>query len=292
MTETKYLVNEWFARNTFHSHDFENIGTLISLKEKQGVTISLGLPALNEEETIGNVIDVLKGALMNEAPLLDEIVVIDSSSTDRTVEIARERGVPVVNHKDVLPEAGSLRGKGEALWKSLAALKGDIIVWVDTDIRNIHPRFIYGLVGPLLRRPEIMYVKGFYLRPIRVGEVLHPVGGGRVTEILARPYFNLLFPELSAFVQPLSGEYAGRRAALEQVPFATGYGVEVGLLIDLLRRFGLDALAQVDLEQRIHRNQKLEALGRMSFGILQALLVKSRAARCLLFLSAISFCKT
>lgn len=276
MAETKYLVNEWFAKNTFHSHDFANVETLLALKEKQGVTISLGLPALNEEATIGNVIDVLKGALADEAPLLDEIVVFDSSSTDRTVEIARERGVPVVNHKDVLPEAGAFRGKGEALWKSLAALKGDIIVWVDTDIRNIHPRFVYGLIGPLLRRPEIVYVKGFYLRPIRVGEVLHPVGGGRVTEILARPYLNLVFPELSAFVQPLSGEYAGRRAALEQVPFATGYGVEVGLLIDLLRKFGLGALAQVDLEQRIHRNQKLDALGRMSFGILQALLVKSR----------------
>lgn len=274
MPRDKYLVNEWFARNTFQSRDFANLKTLLAFKEKQGVTISLGLPTLNEEETIGNVIAVLKGELMDKVPLLDEVAVIDSSSTDRTVEIAKDQGVPVYNHKDLLPSTGTHRGKGEALWKSLAVLKGDLIVWVDTDIRNIHPRFVYGLVGPLLRRPDLVYVKGFYLRPIKEGNVLKPVGGGRVTEILARPFFNLCFPDLAAFVQPLSGEYAGRRQALEQVPFSVGYGAEVGLLIDLARRFGIWALGQVDLERRIHRNQKLDALGRMSFGILQTLLRK------------------
>ncbi len=278
MAREKYLVNEWFARNTFQSRDFANLKTLLALKEKQGVTISLGLPALNEEETIGRVIDILKGELMDKVPLLDEVAVIDSSSTDRTVEIAKDRGVPVYNHKDLLPSAGTHRGKGEALWKSLAVLKGDLIVWVDADIRNIHPRFVYGLVGPLLRRPDLVYVKGFYLRPIKEGGVLKPVGGGRVTELLARPFFNLCFPELAAFVQPLSGEYAGRRQALEQIPFSVGYGVEVGLLLDLVRRFGVWALGQVDLERRIHRNQKLDALGRMSFGILQTLLRKLQEA--------------
>ena len=149
MTETKYLVNEWLARNTFHSHDFENIGTLISLKEKQGVTISLGLPALNEEETVGKVIRTVKSALMEKVPLLDEIVLIDSDSTDRTREIAARLGVPMFVHQRLLPELGARRGKGEALWKSLLVTRGDIVAWIDTDIVNIHPRFVYGILGPL-----------------------------------------------------------------------------------------------------------------------------------------------
>lgn len=274
MTENKYLVSKWFENNTFHSHDFANIDSLLALKQKQNVTISLGLPALNEEATVENVITVLKNELLLKYPLLDELVLIDSSSTDRTVEIAKSYDIPVYQHKELLTSAGTNRGKGEALWKSLSALKGDIIVWVDTDIRNIHPRFVYGLVGPLLRRPEIMYVKGFYIRPIQLGGELKPVGGGRVTEILARPFLNTFYPELSGFVQPLSGEYAGRREALEQIPFSVGYGVETGMLIDLLRKYGINALAQVDLETRIHRNQKIQDLGRMSFGIMQAMFNK------------------
>lgn len=277
MTEgqnNKYLVSKWFEKNTFHSHDFANIETLLTLKQKQGITISLGLPALNEEATVGNVISTIKSELFDRYPLLDEIALIDSASTDRTAEIAKELGITVYQHKDLLPTSGTLRGKGEALWKSLSILKGDIIVWIDTDIKNIHPRFVYGLVGPLLRRPDLMYVKGFYLRPIQMGGELRPVGGGRVTEILARPYLNAFYPELSGLVQPLSGEYAGRRAALEKIPFSVGYGVEVGMLIDLLREYGEMAIGQVDLETRIHRNQKIQDLGRMAFGILQTLFDK------------------
>jgi glucosyl-3-phosphoglycerate synthase len=201
--------------------------------------------------------------------LLDEIVLIDSNSTDRTRDIARRLGVPVYIHQEILSQSGAFRGKGEALWKSLYVLRGDIIAWIDTDITNIHPRFVYGILGPLLRERRLQYVKGFYRRPLRVGDKLQAGGGGRVTELVARPMLNLFYPELSGVVQPLSGEYAGRRTALEQLPFFTGYGVEIGLMIDMLGTFGLQTIAQCDLEERIHKNQELQALGKMSFQILQ-----------------------
>lgn len=262
-------VDKWFAENTFHRKEFDDPKKLLELKEKQGLTISLGLPALNEAETVGNIIRTVKAKLLDEFPLLNEIVLIDSGSTDDTARIAQDLGIPVFVHQEILPQYGSYRGKGEALWKSLYVLKGDIIVWIDTDIKNIHPGFVYGILGPLLREPEIQYVKGFYRRPIRVGEETYASGGGRVTELTARPFLNLFFPELSGILQPLAGEYGGRREALEGVPFFTGYGVETGLLIDLFNRFGLRAIAQVDLEERIHRNQSLSALSQMSFAIIQ-----------------------
>jgi len=268
------VVDRWFAENTFHASEFRDVAKLVELKEKQGVTISLGLPALNEEKTIGLVIKRIKGALMDRVPLLDQLVLIDSDSTDRTREIAAELGVPVVRHSQILPEMGSFVGKGEALWKSLHVLDGDIVAWIDTDIRNIQPRFVHGLLGPLLREPRIQYVKGFYRRPIRQGLTLFAEGGGRVTELMARPLINLFFPELSGFIQPLSGEYAGRRALLDSVPFFTGYGVEIGLLIDIAETAGLSAIGQVDLERRIHRNQPLSNLSQMSFTILQAAITK------------------
>ena len=262
-------VDKWFAENTFHVKEFADLGKLVELKEKQGVTISLGLPALNEAETIGEVIRTVKTRLLDNLPLLDEIVVIDSESTDDTVTIAQDLGVPVYVHQKVLPSHGFFRGKGEALWKSLFVLRGDIIVWIDTDIKNIHPGFVYGVLGPLLREKDLQYVKGFYRRPLRVGGETFTEGGGRVTELTARPFFNLFFPELSGIVQPLAGEYAGRRKILESVPFFTGYGVETGLLIDIFSKFGLRAIAQVDLGERIHRNQSLPALSQMSFAIMQ-----------------------
>jgi glucosyl-3-phosphoglycerate synthase len=262
-------VDRWFAENTFHSDEFSSLRDLMAMKERQGVTISVALPALNEEATVGQVISTLKSALMDEVPLVDEIVLIDSDSTDRTREIAAALGVPVHIHQQTLTEVGAVAGKGEALWKSLYVTRGDIIAWVDTDITNIHPRFIYGLLGPLLKSPRVQYVKGFYARPIKVGEKMQAYGGGRVTELVARPLFNLFYPELSGIIQPLSGEYAGRRTALEHVPFFSGYGVETGLLIDLLERYSLDAIAQSDLEVRVHHNQPLVNLSKMSFAILQ-----------------------
>lgn len=268
------LVDKWFAENTFHAEEFSNLKDLLALKEKQGSTISLALPALNEEETVGKVIRTVQKELMEKVPLLDEIVLIDSNSTDRTRQLARSLGVPVYIHQQLLPEMGSRPGKGEALWKSLLVTKGDIIAWIDTDIVNIHPRFVYGIIGPLLLNRNIQFVKGFYRRPLKVGDKVQAGGGGRVTELTARPLLNLFYPELSGVVQPLSGEYAGRREALEKVPFASGYGVETGLLIDVFEQFGLRAIAQVDLQERIHHNQELEALGKMSFAIIQTVLRK------------------
>jgi nucleotide-binding universal stress UspA family protein len=268
------LVDKWFAENTFHADEFADLKYLLSLKEKQNVTISLALPSLNEQETVGKVIRTIKQALMTRVPLLDEIVLIDSNSTDRTRQIVEKMGIPTHIHQNVLPQYGARKGKGEALWKSLYCTSGDIVIWIDTDIVNIHPRFIYGLIGPLLLQPEIDFVKGFYRRPLKVGNKMQAGSGGRVTELTARPLLNLFYPELSGIVQPLSGEYGGRRRALEKLPFFSGYGVEIGLLIDMLERSGLNAIAQVDLQERVHHNQPLEALGKMSFAIIQAVISK------------------
>ena len=276
-TAISVLVDKWFAENTFHADEFLDLQYLLSLKRERGLSISLALPALNEEKTVGNVIQTIKGVLVEAAPLLDEIVLIDSNSEDRTREIARSLNVPVYIHQEVLPNYGSRRGKGEALWKSLYCTQGDIVIWLDTDIVNIHPRFAYGLIGPLLLRPDIQFVKGFYRRPLRVGDKIQAGGGGRVTELTARPLLNLFFPELSGVIQPLSGEYGGTRAALEQLSFFSGYGVEIGLLIDMLDKFGLTSIAQVDLQERIHHNQPLEALSKMSFAIIQAVIRKLEA---------------
>lgn len=271
------LVDKWFAENTFHAGEFEDLRQLVAHKQAQHLTISLALPALNEEETIGRVIKTLKRVLMDRVPLIDEIVLIDSSSHDRTREIAARLGIPIHIHQELLPELGARRGKGEALWKSLLVTRGDIIVWIDTDIVNIHPRFAYGVLGPLLTNPNIQFVKGFYRRPLKVGEKIQAGGGGRVTELTARPLLNLFYPELSGVVQPLSGEYAGRRSALEQMRFFSGYGVETGLLIDIFEKYGLEAIAQVDLLERIHHNQSLQALSKMSFAILQAVIHRLEA---------------
>ena len=273
-TAISVLVDKWFAENTFHAGEFKDLDYLLHLKRERGLSISLALPALNEEKTVGKVIRTIKEALVETAPLLDEIVLIDSNSEDSTREIAQGMGVPVYIHQEVLPNYGSRRGKGEALWKSLYCTRGDIVIWLDTDIVNIHPRFAYGLIGPLLLRPDIQFVKGFYRRPLRVGDKVQAGGGGRVTELTARPLLNLFFPELSGVIQPLSGEYGGTRAALEQFSFFSGYGVEIGLLIDMLEKFGLNAIGQVDLQERIHHNQPLEALSKMSFAIIQAVIRK------------------
>ncbi len=268
------LVDKWFAENTFHADEFADISQLMRLKERAGTTISLALPALNEESSVGKVIDTIKKELMDKYPLLDEIVLIDSNSTDHTREIAETLGVPVYIHQEILPEMGVRAGKGEALWKSLLVTKGDIIAWVDTDIVNINPGFVYGIVGPLLLNSAIHFVKGFYRRPIKVGRKIEKEGGGRVTELTARPLINLFYPELSGIIQPLSGEYAGRRESLEKAVFFSGYGVETGLLIDVFEQKGLQAIAQVNLQERIHKNQSLEALSKMSFAIIQTVLRK------------------
>lgn len=273
------LVDTWFVENTFSSSEFADLGKLVSEKERQGLRISVVLPTLNEEATIRKVVRAIRSRLVERFPLVDELIVMDSDSEDRTREIAEDEGVPVHIHQRVLPECGANRGKGEAMWKSLHVTTGDLVVWVDTDIANIHPKFVYGIVGPLLQHPRLQFVKAFYQRPLRFGQELQATGGGRVTELTARPILNLFYPELSGMVQPLSGEQGGRRTLLEQLPFFTGYGVETGLLIDAVQRVGLGAIAQVDMRQRIHRNQSLYSLSKMSFEILQVALKRVGEAR-------------
>ncbi len=272
-------VERWFGESNFHHAEFGDLRRLVQLKEKQGVTVSLVLPTLNEEETIGPIVRRAMREMVGRVPLLDEILVIDSASTDRTCEIAEAEGARVVQHSDVLPRYGSFRGKGEALWKSLYESTGDIIVWADTDVKNWHHRMVYGTLGPLLHEPRLQYVKGYYQRPIVEEGVLKEGGGGRVTELVARPLINLFYPELSGLIQPLAGEYAGRRALLETIPFFTGYAVEIGHLIDAAERVGIEGLGQVDLERRVHRNQELEGLTKMSFVILQAVMKRLEERR-------------
>jgi glucosyl-3-phosphoglycerate synthase len=266
------MTGDRILARTFHADQFRDKAALVEMKRRQGLRISLAFPTLNEEATVGKEILVLRTELMDRFPLLDEIAVIDSGSTDGTAAAAARQGATVFSSRSILRKYGSYRGKGENLWKSLYVLSGDIIVWIDADISDIGPRFVCGLVGPLLSDPAVSYVKAFYERPLRAGTGLVPTGGGRVTEILVRPLFSLFYPELAGLVQPLAGEYAGRRSLLEQLPFSVGYGVELGHLIDICHGAGVAAIAQVNMERRLHRNQTLPGLSRMSFGILQTFL--------------------
>lgn len=264
------MNDEWLKTNTFHYSEFRDLARLVDAKQKKGVAISLCLPTLNEEKTIAKEILILKSELMLRYPLIDELVVVDSGSTDSTREIARTYGADVYEANDILPRLEQYRGKGENLWKALYITRGDIIVYLDADIKNIHHRFAYGLLGPLLLKDRIRYVKAFYDRPIAIGKnKIRPTGGGRVTELVVRPLFSVFFPELTQILQPLSGEYAGYRDIFDKIPFPIGYGVETSMILDIYHKWGLKVMAQVDLERRIHRNQDTKALGKMAFVILK-----------------------
>jgi glucosyl-3-phosphoglycerate synthase len=235
---------------------------------KDGTRVSVVIPARNEEATIGAIVSTIRDELVERVPLVDELIVVDSRSCDATARVATQAGAAVVSQDRITRGLPRLEGKGDALWAGLVAASGDVVAFVDGDLENFQAHFVTGLVGPLLTDPSVGYVKGFYHRTLHHAGGVEPDGGGRVTELTARPLLNLFWPELSGFVQPLAGEYAGRRALLERLPFVSGYGVEIGMLIDLLELVGLDALAQVDLGERRHRHQSTEALGRMSAQIM------------------------
>jgi glucosyl-3-phosphoglycerate synthase len=266
-------VHRWLHDRTYSVHRWQP-EDLLAAKQRQGTTVSVVLPALNEECTVGAIVMAIRRALVERCPVVDELVVMDSGSCDRTAAVAEHAGARVVHVDAVLPEHGKVPGKGEALWKSLHVTTGDLLVFVDADLVAFDPRFVVGLLGPLLTDPAVGYVKGLYDRPLTTTEGLVPSGGGRVTELLARPLLNAFWPELSGFVQPLSGEYAGRRELLESVPFVSAYGVEFGLLVDLAQLAGVDALAQVDLGTREHSHQSDAALGRMAGQILQTAMAR------------------
>jgi len=270
-------VRDWFRRRTYRTAQFDPLH-LAETKLRSGDRISVVLPALNEERTVGEIVERIRGCLVEEIPLVDELVVIDSGSQDRTAAKARAAGATVVSVDELLLAYGRRPGKGDALWKSLYATTGNIVAFLDADLIDFDPSFVTGLVGPLLTDPDVGYVKGLYDRPLQTAQGIAPEGGGRVTELIARPLLNAMWPELAGFVQPLSGEYAGRRGLLEAVPFASGYGVEIALLIDLLGLAGLDALAQTDLGVRRHSHQADPALGRMAGQILQTALHRAPLA--------------
>src|SRR3954452_5409755 len=271
----------WFQHRTTSATSLAEIDVpaLLLAKRRGGHRISVVLPARNEEATVGVIVRDLVARWVEGLPLVDELVVVDSNSTDRTAEVACAAGADVVAAADVLPSHGDRPGKGEALWKGLAATTGDLVVFMDSDLLGDVGHYVPGLLTPLLTNPRVDYVKGCYTRPLTVDGVHRPAGGGRVTELTARPLLNALWPELAGFVQPLGGEYAGRRSALEQVPFVSSYGVEVGLLIDLLRLGGLSSLAQVDLGVRRHASQSQEALGAMAGQVVSTVLARAQRGR-------------
>jgi glucosyl-3-phosphoglycerate synthase len=258
----------WLAGHSWHRPTW-TMAELVAAKA--GRTISVVLPALNEAETVAAVINTITPML---GRLVDELIVLDSGSTDDTEARARAAGARVVHREEALPEIAPQPGKGEALWRSLAATTGDIIVFIDSDLIDPDPMFVPRLVGPLLTEDGIHLVRGFYRRPLKVGDGEDANGGGRVTELVARPLLAALRPELGYVLQPLGGEYAGTRELLTAVPFAPGYGVEIGILIDTYDRFGLDAIAQVNLGVRTHRNRPLSELGPMSRQIIATLLTR------------------
>jgi glucosyl-3-phosphoglycerate synthase len=255
-------VERWLATRSWSVTD-RPLHRIMAAKRGTGRTVSVVLPALNEEETVGDIVAVIRHDLMQQVPLVDEIVVVDSGSTDRTSEVAAAAGARVVHRDDILPRLPAVPGKGEVLWRSLLVTTGDIVCFIDADLKEFSSDFVSGIVGPLLTDPEVDLVKGMYDRPLggAAGQ------GGRVTELMARPLLNMHWPQLAGFVQPLGGEYAARRSLLEQLPFPVGYGVELGMLVDALHLVGLDALAQVDVGVRKHRHQDGQALGRMSAAI-------------------------
>lgn len=250
-----------FPARTFSVHD------LVTAKADTGTTVSVCIPARNEDTTVASVVEAIRRDLVDGAALVDEIVVVDDHSSDRTAEVATAAGARVVDAAVVLTEYGRGHGKGEAMWKSVHASTGDLVVWVDADLVDFTAQFVVQLLGPLLTDPAIDFVKGHYARPEHDG-----TGGGRVTELLARPLLAQFFPELGAVAQPLSGEYAARRTLLERLPFVVGYGVDVALLIDSARMLGLDHLAQIDLGIRHHRHRPLAELGPQAVAVSQAIL--------------------
>ena len=259
---------DWFAQATYHWSAW-SLDALLDAKAAGGHRVSLVVPARNEAATVGDVVTRVRTTLVDTAQLIDEIVVIDSDSTDDTYEVAEDAGAVVHRSAEIRPDLGSYPGKGEAMWKSLFVTSGDLIVFMDADLTDWDTHFVPGLLGPLLTSSASL-VKGFYERPLSTGETSLPFEGGRVTELVARPLIALSFPELAGLVQPLAGEWAIRRELMMSLSVPTGYAVELAALIDTYRALGREAIAQVDLGRRAHRHQALRDLGAMATQILAA----------------------
>jgi glucosyl-3-phosphoglycerate synthase len=274
-------AREWFEERSFRHRDFAGLAEPSAAGRRSSATVSLVLPTRNVAETIGPILDQVT-RLNLRSPLVDQVIVVDADSADGTSAIARQWGAEVYSENELLPEYGIARGKGDAMWRSLSVARGDIVMFADADTRHFGPHFVYGTLGPLLTMPGLQFTKAAYRRPFTDTPVPLVDGGGRVTELMAKPLFNFFCPELAGFVQPLAGEFAAYRELLCKIPFLTGYGVEIGILVDVLRAAGLPAMAQVDLGVRHNRHQPLWDLTRMSYTVLCAMMrrmeVPDRAA--------------
>ena len=269
-------IYRWVRQRTFDAGDFSLPAVLRGYKQKLNKKVAVLLPSLNEERTVGNVI---KTALeVKAAGLIDEVILVDSASTDNTVALAKSYGIPVYVHPEIRPELGSYRGKGEAMFKSAFVTDADILAWVDTDIESITPRFFYGLLGPMFTNPAIRFSKGYFARPVKVETSGIELGGGRVTEILARPWINAFMPHLSGFIQPLAGTVAIYRDELVNMRIPVNYGVEMAMLLQAVEQAGLWATCQVNLGTVVHRSKDVVGLSEMAFQILQVLAEMGRGS--------------
>ena len=264
---------EWFENRSYKHEDFSDLSELARLKGESGQTVSLVLPSRNVADTIGGILDEVRA--LNERmpggiPLVDQTIVVDADSEDGTADAARLKGAEVFSENNLLSTYGGAHGKGDAMWRSLSVATGDVVMFADADTTDFRPQFLYGTLGPMFKTPGVRFVKGAFRRPFKSNESSEPDGGGRVTELTTKPLFNLFYPELTGFVQPLAGEFAADKELFASIPFLTGYAVETGIMIDVLKKAGLGAMAQVDLGTRQNRHQPLFDLGRMSYSVLRA----------------------
>jgi glucosyl-3-phosphoglycerate synthase len=268
-------VWEWFERSSFHHGDFNSLA--VSGTRVERPTVTLIFPARNVAGTIGTILDVVND-LRARTGLPDQVIVVDADSPDGTADIARARGAEVYSENELMSDYGPAQGKGDAMWRSLSVARGDIVMFADSDTADFREHFITGTLGPLLTDPRVQFCKAAYRRPFSQGEKSIADGGGRVTELMAKPLLNLFYPELAGFVQPLAGEFAARRELFNKVPFFTGYGVEIGMMIDVYAEVGLEGMAQVDLGTRQNRHQSLASLTRMSSVVLRTLAMRNGIA--------------
>lgn len=263
-------AQEWFRTHSYHYRQFGGLAELGRRKRELGTRVSLVLPTANVADSIGSVLDEVSYLRGTGIGLIDQVIIVDADSTDGTIELAREYDVEIYSENLLMPQYGPTRGKGDAMWRSLSVADGDIIAFADTDTGNFTRQLVAGVVGCLLVQDGISFVKAAYRRPFTSDSVVVADGGGRVTELAAKPALNMFFPELAGFVQPLAGEFAGTRELLFSIPFLSGYAVEVAMMIDVLQACGLDAMAQVDVGTRTNRHQHLGDLSRMGYAVLRA----------------------
>src|SRR5215212_4687516 len=266
---------EWFDKRSYSHEEFSDVEKLARRKRELGLTVSLVLPGRNVAETVGRIVDQVRD-LNEKAPLIEQILVIDADSADGTAEVAARSGAEVYSENELLSRYGDAHGKGDAMWRSLSVAKGDLVMFADADTKDFKPQFVYGTLGPALSVPGLRFVKGAFRRPFKSNEAVEQDGGGRVTELTTKPLFNLFYPELTGFVQPLAGEFVADKELFSSIPFLTGYAVETGIMIDVLKKVGLGAMAQVDLGTRQNRHQPLRDLSRMSYSVLRAVARRMR----------------